>query len=221
MSAPMEKRFYRRWYDQGPHINQAVTELLRLSMEYQQVFSHLILSVSDALQEAHRKQGQLKSLGADRATGLIKAQEKRRAEDKNPQLGKAFRRIFVLSDTHRKFLMARVSMSVWSLKEYQATCQRHDREENIKEAIGLIHAGFEKGLAGPKAYIDKLNLLDEESTLAFQKLAAQFDESLEVPVSPTHAESKPADPKPKEYQTKRDRLKENEGGMRIRHLNET
>ncbi len=210
----------RRWYDKGPHITQAFAGLTQLPDPYQQTIGHIVLSVSRNLHDANTRTHSLKSLGAERTTSLIKAREARRAEDNSPHLCKAFQYLAILTDPQRMRLAVRISMSYWCVREYQTACQRNNREEQFKEAMTIIQVAFERGLSYAKQCFEKINMCDADTEAEFKRLADLFNQELVTP------EEEPTNPlagvgsnaqAPKEDDKGKNKLKQKEGGMRIRH----
>lgn len=182
---PNEPQASRRWYDAEPNTAQAFSIIPQLRSEYRQAFGHVITVVTTKLREVNKFKQPYISLGTERAIGLIKTQERRRATDQDRVLHKAFTNLYILPDQQRTALTQRISVSVSCVELYRQVCARVAREENFKEVLHLINQTIEKGLGGGHRVMMSLGLCDAQVQEGFNHLAQVFNESLIFPLAET------------------------------------
>lgn len=169
---------YNRWYDRNPNITNAFSQFLDMEAVEKQVFGHVIVTVTTKLREINKKSQSHLTLGADRATGLIKAQEKRRTLDQDRNIHKAMTNLFILTDNQRNVLSTRVGISVNCAEIYRMACLRHGKTDDLRELAMLVSMALEKGLYGPRVLMTNLELMDAQAEKEFEALARLFDEEI-------------------------------------------
>ncbi|MBY0405928.1 MAG: hypothetical protein K2X66_18645 [Cyanobacteria bacterium] len=167
-----------RWYDLNPPTTDAFQKLLQMSPRYRDIFAQVMSTIAKRLKDQLNKQQGFASLGADKSTGLIKAQLRRRKEDHDRVIYKAINDLFIVSNPPRQFYTQRVGMSVHCTEEYQNSCERLDRLEDSKEMIQLILATVDKGLMGARDYLIDIQAYDEITEEFFVTLSALYEEVL-------------------------------------------
>lgn len=158
----MASAFYtQRWYDQDPSLASFVGGLEQLEGEDNRVlFSKLILHVCQVLKRRNRKDGELLKLGADRIMGVLKAQGKRRASDRDTDFFKAMTAVYQLEDEKRLFVAARITESIQCLAVYEKAIvvRPHYRRRDLEEVAALLRQTLEHGLSAGLEYLESIGL---------------------------------------------------------------
>lgn len=159
-------------------ISEAFTRVYRMSDLYRELLGTTINSLATNLIRSNARTMDRKSLGADRALGMIKAGEKRRPEDRDRLLHSGFKNLFALPDPQRMVLAKRIAVCIFCLDIYDAACYRLGFEVVKNEVQELILRVVERGFPGTRDYFKTLNLYDEKSQEVLHSLARSFGEPL-------------------------------------------
>ncbi|MBY0404680.1 MAG: hypothetical protein K2X66_12325 [Cyanobacteria bacterium] len=168
-----------RWYDQSPGIYIGMNGLCELPPDYSHVLGQIIIILAKQFKDRQKSPNGLISLGTDRIMGLMKSRKKRRKEDSDVVLYKAFTDLYLLEDKHRNVLAQRISITVVVVGEYVGFCKRKDREENKQECMTLIRESLEKGLREATRYMMSIGVYDREVHWNIVEFASHTDEEPE------------------------------------------
>ena len=112
---------YKRWYDQNETLQDSVRLLEKLSPEVRRMIAAAIVQKLPNLTRPQGHRRGLKQIGADKITGLLKSQQKKRWYDVDPILHQAFNCLYLMDETAREDVSGRMILCIHDLMNLQAS----------------------------------------------------------------------------------------------------
>jgi hypothetical protein len=185
---------WKRWYDQDPHLSQAVHRLMTCAPDQlQTMLSQTVILLADKEFDAQSLLQSVKTIGVEKTMGLFKAKQRRRSYDKNPALHQAMNYLYVLSPEAQLSMANHVVQVFQFVEVYLHMCQSSGQSVRWDKLTGLLRTITHDGFDEARSFLNMLHSnIKEEQKAAFAAAAA------------AEAELK-----------MRQRIKDNQDGMRI------
>jgi hypothetical protein len=131
-----------RWYDRDPHLSELVRTLETFSLESQTLFASLLADFSDDIH--HAKGGQFfRELNWGKLVDIFKSRDGRRWYDQQPEMHKAFNKLYSLADEDKAHVARQLTEAVRLVKQYELECQAHQQKTDVNALYTIVETAFQ------------------------------------------------------------------------------
>jgi hypothetical protein len=175
------KRTYQRWYDQRPPVKESLSLIKIFPGSYQAPIAQGMGVLAEKRYKAHQKTKQYSSLGRDHVIALYKANEKRRAIDKQEDLFRLYRYMMILPPDKGDDLAHKMTRLMRLIGRYLRTTRDFNTTPEHSIIKGMVNIFVEKGEKPALGVLLEIEhssqpVADLQELQTYQALATMFDE---------------------------------------------